>query len=210
MGKPVKMDSRPTRGENLCEVCDFQLEPVPGKVTVCGNCGHRDYSQTRRSSRLSLAFTLTALIFYIPANLFPFMSIELYGNRNSSTIWSGTISLAEDGSYGIALIVFLASILIPAVKLIILIYLSMTGANGQRQKLKMRLYHFVEAIGRWSMLDIFLLAVLVAMVKLGHWTTVEPERGSIMFALVVIFTMLGSAYFDPKIIWENHEKAVEK
>lgn len=210
MGRHTKTDSRPDHGENLCEVCDFELQPVEGQVTVCGNCGHRDYSHTRRSSQLSLAFTLTALIFYLPANIFPFMSIELYGNRNSSTIWSGTISLAEDGSYGIALIVFLASILIPAVKLLILIYLSLTGDNGQRQKFKMRLYHFVEAIGRWSMLDIFLLAVLVAMVKLGHWTTVEPEKGSIMFALVVIFTMLGSAYFDPKIIWENHEKTAEK
>ena len=209
MNTQTNKDSRPARGEktSFCEVCNSSLSHTPGEVSICGTCGHRDYSQTRRSSQLSLVFTLTALIFYIPANLFPFMSIELYGNRNSSTIWSGTISLAEDGSYGIALIVFLASILIPALKLIILIYLSLTGGNGRRQKFKMRLYHFVEAIGRWSMLDIFLLAVLVAMVKLGHWTTVEPEKGSIMFALVVIFTMLGSAYFDPKVIWEKNEKS---
>lgn len=163
-----------------------------------------------KSSRLSLAFTLTALIFYVPANVFPFMTIELYGNRNSSNIWKGTLSLAQDGSYGIALVVFLASILIPALKLLILFYLSLAGGSGRRQKFKMKLYLFVEAIGRWSMLDIFLLAVLVAMVKLGHWTKVQPEMGSAMFALVVIFTMLGSAYFDPKLIWDANETKSKK
>jgi paraquat-inducible protein A len=190
-----------------CNVCGNPVQPVDGKVTVCERCGHRDKRLTKRSARLCLVFSMTAMIFYIPANIFPFMTIELYGNRNSSTIWSGTVSLIEQRSYAVALVVFLASILIPIMKLMILFYLSAAGQAGRRSRFKMNLYHFVEAIGRWSMLDIFLLAILVAMVKLGHWGTVEPGPGSAMFLLVVIFTMMASAYFDPRILWEkNHEE----
>lgn len=152
-----------------------------------------------------MVFSLTALIFYLPANLFPFMTIELYGNRHSSTIWEGILSLMDAGSWAIAAIVFLASMFIPLLKLIILFYLSLTARNGKNQHFKTSLYRFIEAIGRWSMLDIFLLAVLVAIMKLGPWTTVEPEIGSLMFALVVVFTMLASANFDPQLFWEPRE-----
>lgn len=186
-----------------CKICSSPLQVVAGHVATCGRCGHRDWSFTHKSSRLCLAFALTALVFYVPANIFPFMTIELYGNRNSSTIWTGIESLMDQKSYAIAGIVFLASILIPVLKLMILIYLSATAGNGQRPKFKMGLYHFVEAIGRWSMLDIFLLAVMVAIVKLGKWTQVEPEKGAAMFLLVVVFTMIASAYFDPRKLWEN-------
>lgn len=190
---------------STCRVCSHPVHIEDGKVTICPHCGHRDRSSTRRSARLSLVFSLTALIFYVPANIFPFMTIELYGNRNSSTIWTGTKSLIEQRSYAIALVVFLASMLIPILKLVILFYLSLYGGNGHHQRFKMNLYHFVESIGRWSMLDIFLLAILVAMVKLGHWTTVQPGLGAAMFALVVIFTMMASAYFDPRLLWENKD-----
>lgn len=149
---------------------------------------------------------MTALIFYVPANFLPFMTIELYGDRNSSTILSGVQTLMDQRSYAVAAVVFLASILIPVMKLLILFYLAATGRNGLHPRFKMRLYHFVEAIGRWSMLDIFLLAILVALVKLGHWTSVQPEMGSLLFMFVVIFTMMASAYFDPRILWEKQNE----
>src|SRR4051812_35932653 len=142
-----------------------------------------------RSSQFTIAFSLTALIFYVPANIFPFMSIEMYGRKNSATIWGGVVQLMEDGSFAIAIIVFLASILIPMMKLMILFYLALTEGSGNHAAMKLRLHRIVEAIGRWSMLDIFLLAILVALVKLGHWTTVSPEKGSLLFLFVVIFTM---------------------
>ncbi|ASD64408.1 paraquat-inducible protein A [Bdellovibrio bacteriovorus] len=144
---------------------------------------------------LTLAFSITALVLYIPANLFPFMSIELYGRKNTATIWDGIVSLAEAGSWPIAIIVFLASILIPLLKLFILFYLSLDSSR-HHPKLKDQLYRIVEAIGRWSMLDIFLLAIMIAILKLGKWATVEPKPGALLFALVVIFTMLASAYFN--------------
>lgn len=135
------------------------------------------------------------------------MTIEMYGKSNSSNIWNGVVQLSEGGSFAVAGIVFLASIVIPFLKLIILFYLSLTTKSNKNQKMKTRLYFMVEAIGRWSMLDIFLLAVMVAVLKLDHWANVTPEIGSVLFAGVVIFTMLASAFFNPLLIsnGEPHE-----
>lgn len=186
-----------------CGVCAHLIPFQAGRVHECERCGHRDSRYKPKSARLTVAFALTALIFFIPAMLFPFMTVELYGKVSRSTIWEGIVSLAEDGSWVLAVIVFVASILIPFLKLLILFILSASARNGQHQRFKMSLYRFVEAIGRWSMLDIFLLAVLVAILKLGNWTHVQAEIGSGLFLLVVIFTMLSSAYFDPRLLWEN-------
>lgn len=191
----------------ICPICTHpnELHGGLGHRVECSRCGHKIHEPKPKSAQLTAAFSMTALIFYIPANLFPFMTIELYGNRNTSTIWGGIMSLVEAGSIPIAMIVFLASIFIPIAKLIILFYLAFTGSNIGNPHFKTTLYNMVEALGRWSMLDIFLLAVLVAIMKLGPWTTVKPEIGSLMFALVVIFTMLASAYFDPQIIWKQED-----
>ncbi len=191
-------------------MCHYCSNPVPVKTNdlsaiQCSRCGHINHRMKPKSIHLTLAFSLTALVFYLPATLFPFMTIELYGNSNSSTIWGGIVSLVDVGSWPIAAIVFLASIVIPVIKLLILFYLGLTAKTYKHPRFKTKLYHFVEAIGRWSMLDIFLLAVLVAIMKLGPWTHVRPEIGSLMFALVVIFTMLASAYFDPKLLWRENE-----
>jgi paraquat-inducible protein A len=190
---------------SYCKICSnkiHQNESFDENMT-CERCGEKNERFKFISLDATLAFSLTALIFFVPTMLFPFMTIELYGNRNSSTVWGGVVSLVNDGSWPIGLIVFLASLVIPLLKLLVLFYLSFTARNQKSQKFKTRLYLFIEAIGRWSMLDIFLLAVLVALLKLGHWTSVKPELGSLFFAFVVIFTMLASAAFDPKFIWEN-------
>ena len=189
----------------MCNFCSSSIpvqEGYQGSID-CNRCGHKNHRLKPKSAQLTLIFSLTALIFYIPANIFPFMTIELYGNRNSSTIWSGILTLIDEGSWPIAIIIFLASVLIPFLKLIILFYLSLTANTNKHSYFKTRLYHMVEVIGRWSMLDIFILAVLVAIMKLGPWTSVEPEVGSLMFACVVIFTMLASAYFDPQLLWKQ-------
>jgi paraquat-inducible protein A len=157
-----------------------------------------------KSPQLTLAMSLTALIFYVPANIFPFMTVEIYGKRTSTTIIGGIRDLFDQGSYFIGVIILLASVVIPFLKLIILFYLGLF-ANGKNAHLKTKLYYFVEAIGRWSMLDIFLLAILVAIMKLGARTECRPEIGSALFALVVIFTMIASAYFDPKLLWEEKD-----
>ena len=193
----------------VCHICNHSVPFVHGsnENVNCERCGQVHCNLSTKSSQLTLIYALTALILYIPANIFPFMTIELYGNHNSSTIWSGIVSLADSGSWSIAIIVFLASMLIPFVKLIILFYLALTNKQKKNPRFKTKLYLTVEAIGRWSMLDIYLMAVLVAIMKLGPWTTVRPELGSCLFLLVVIFTMLASAKFDPKLLWEDVEDA---
>lgn len=193
----------------ICNVCSYPIF-VRGDLEnniVCDRCGEIEDRLKPKSARLTLVFSLTALIFYFPANIFPFMTIELYGSRNSSTIWGGILSLIESGSWFIALVVFLASLLIPFIKLIILFYLTL-ARNNNHPRFMSRLYHAVEVLGRWSMLDIFLLAVLVAIMKLGPWTVVRPEIGSFLFVLVVVFTMLASANFDPRLLWETYDKSL--
>lgn len=201
-------DSNTSSSFAVCKICAHHIPLTKENADnlACDRCGFKNRTTHPKSVALTLSFSLTALILYLPANIFPFMSIELYGNRNTSTIWSGIVTLTESGSWPIAVIVFLASILIPFVKLVILFYLSATAKNKKHPQLKTRLYHFIEAIGRWSMLDIFLLAVLVAILKLGPWTTVEPKLGALMFAMVVIFTMLASASFDPQLIWKDENE----
>ncbi len=188
-----------------CDVCSHALEynSNVGLTVTCELCGKHHYIRPK-SAEATLIFSLTALICYFPANFFPFMTMELYGSRKSATIWSGIKSLNESGSTFIAIIVLLASIVFPLIKLIALFYLSATARNNANQRFKTKLYHIVEGIGRWSMLDIFLLAIMVAIIKFGHWTSVEPEIGAVLFALVVIFTLIASANFDPKLIWENN------
>lgn len=201
-----RMDGKTAHGL-ICNICSNQLVAPDATATEleCERCGHKDRRLKPRSRRHALAYATTALVFYIPANVFPFMTIELYGRRNSSTIWSGVVSLAESGSWALSAIVFLASLAIPLVKLVAIFYLAATAGAPTHRRFKTSLYHGIEAIGRWSMLDIFLLAVLVAIMKLGPWTAVEPEVGALMFAFVVIFTMLASASFDPQLIWKDDE-----
>jgi paraquat-inducible protein A len=161
-----------------------------------------------KSTQRTLAYTLSALILYIPALLFPFMTMEINGIKTSSTIWQGIVTLSHSGSYFVAGIVLLASIVIPILKLSILFYLSLT--QNKHARIKLALYRFVENIGRWSMLDIFLLAVMVAIIKISPWALVYPEQGSFLFALVVVFTMLASASFDPRLMWkEGYGKKIE-
>lgn len=192
----------------MCEQCSDTIEcsAIPDKEVICSRCSHRMDRYNHKSLQKTWVFSLTALILYVPALYFPFMIMELNGNRTSATIWQGVVSLAEGDSWLIAIIVLLASIVIPLVKLIVLFYIAMTPRTSQLALLKLRLYRFIEGIGRWSMLDIFLLAVMVAIIKFNPWTFVEPGIGSFMFAGVVIFTMLASASFDPRLLWENQRE----
>lgn len=190
----------------LCHCCmqgiGVDMDHLDHDLT-CDRCGHKNKLAKKNSIQATLALSIAALLLFIPANIYPFMTMELYGQTNSATIWGGVTSLMDDGAYFIAVVVFLASLVIPLLKLVILFYLSLTATNGKHTLFKTKLYYFVELIGRWSMLDIFLLAVFVAVIKLGKWTTVEPELGALLFLIVVILTMIAANYFDPRILWQK-------
>ena len=184
-----------------------RVEPLPkSSAAECFRCGA--FLGVRRSSaslHATAALSLAALILYVPANIYPILHMELYGVESDSTIWDGVVSLAQHNQWVVAVIVFLASLAIPLLKLTGLFFLvvSTLVQRGRRRRWRTGLYKFIDAVGPWAMLDVFLLAVLVALVKLGQLATVVPGPGLFAFAGVVVFTMLASSAFDPKLIWEQ-------
>jgi len=154
-------------------------------------------------SALSIALLIAAAILYVPANVLPVLTTTTVVSSESDTIMSGVILLYATGSWPLALIVLIASIVIPIGKIVALAFVLITvqrrTTTGDRQRT--RLYRLVELIGRWSMLDVFVVAVLVVVVKLGPLMSVEPGIGVMYFMLVVVLTMIAAHAFDPRLIW---------
>jgi paraquat-inducible protein A len=195
-----------------CKTCGLvhQIEPLqPGEAANCSRCGSRILKRTSHSLHLTAAFSLAAIILFVPANIFPILRLEMYGASSQNTVWDGCVRLYKDGDFVIAVIVFLASILIPILKLIGLFVLVLaTKLNFSRWKLQRTwIYKIIDTIGRWAMLDVFVLAVLVSLVKLQRLATIIPGKGLLAFGGVVVCTIFASASFDPQLIWEKEEPA---
>ncbi len=205
------------RGETMetiiaCRTCDLVQSVgtlTPGTAAQCCRCGAIIGEHRAGSLGRTAAFSLAALILYAPANLYPILSMQLHGAYSESTVWDGCVSLIENDQWLVGAIVFLASIAIPLVKLITLFYLVVTARTGAARGRRERAWMLrtIAAIGPWAMLDVFLLAVLVALVKLGELATVLPGPGLLAFTAVVVLTTFASASFDPKLIWDPPEKA---
>jgi paraquat-inducible protein A len=150
-----------------------------------------------------VAWITTATVLYIPANVLPVMGTTSVLGREHHTILGGIAELWQSGSWELALIVFVASIAVPILKVGALGVLAFTAARRSRwrQMERARLYRLVEAVGHWSMLDVFVVVLLVGMVRFGAFATVQPEAGLLAFGGVVIATMLASSSFDPRLIW---------
>jgi len=153
----------------------------------------------------SWAFLIAAVMLYLPANLLPIMHMTSLGQRRSDTILSGAEYLLAHGMWPLALIVFVASIVVPLVKMVILAYLLLSVQLhwAARPLDRMRLYRFTEFVGRWSMVDVFVVTVLVALVHLGSLAEVRAGAGAVFFGGVVVLTMLAAKTFDPRLIWDN-------
>jgi len=198
--------------EIACKICGrvHVLEPLqPGTVAKCSRCGSTLTKRTSGSLHATAAFSLAALILYVPANVFPILELDMYGATSQNTIWQGCVRLFKDGDAVVAAIVFLASILIPLIKLLCLFFLVVsTRFNFTRGKLaRTWVYRGIDSVGRWAMLDVFVLAVLVSLVKLQRLATIILGPGLFAFALVVIFTVFASASFDSQLIWQPQESA---
>jgi paraquat-inducible protein A len=156
-------------------------------------------SLTRTWALLTAAATL-----YIPANLLPVMTVVSLGKGEPDTILSGVKALAAAGMWPVALLVFFASITVPCLKVIGLVYLLVSVQRSSTQRLRDRtvMYRVIEQVGRWSMVDVFMISILVALVNLGQLATIEPGKGAVAFAGVVILTMFASLAFDPRLIWD--------
>jgi paraquat-inducible protein A len=173
---------------------------------LCTRCGGRIHARRPNSLSRTWALLLTAAVLYVPANMLPIMTVSALGSSGEpDTIMSGVIALANNGMLPIALVVFVASILVPTFKLVGLALLLYSVQRHQPLSARQRtlMYRLIEWIGRWSMLDIFVIAILVAVVRFGNLASITANLGAVAFASVVILTMFAAITFDPRLIWDN-------
>lgn len=203
------------------------LPPPPGKVLAgchdcgqvalvgasdhhahCARCGSGLHKRKPDSLTRTWALVLTAAILYVPANVFPVMTVIYFGRGAPDTIISGVIELLHGGMWPLALLVFVASIMVPVLKLIGLSFLLISVQRGSITRLRDRtlLYRIIEQVGRWSMIDVFMIGILTALVNLGSIATIEPGIGAVCFAGVVIVTMFASMSFDPRLMWDVRDE----
>lgn len=189
-----------------CEVCKAMVgRSIVETEKACPRCHSPVYTRIPQSLQKTMAFLIAATILYIPANIFPIMSYEELGVFYIDTILSGVIVLASEGMWFIASVVFIASIVVPATKILMLYYLVWTVYTKQSFAPKKRtiMYRITEIIGRWSMVDVFVVTLLTAVVQFGFIGVVEPGAALLPFAAVVVLTMLAAESFDPRLIWDH-------
>lgn len=171
----------------------------------CPRCGAPLHARKPDSLSRTWALVIAALILYVPANYYPVMTVVSFGSGEPDTIVSGVRHLIASGSWPLALLVFFASITVPVLKIFSLIVLLATTQRRSAWRIRERtlLYRIVESVGRWSMIDIFMLSILVALVRLGSIASIEPGAGALSFAAVVVITMTAAMAFDPRLMWDR-------
>ncbi|WP_423823167.1 paraquat-inducible protein A [Salinisphaera sp. SPP-AMP-43] len=194
-----------------CRACDTPF--VAATPTACPRCGK--HHRLRHINRLQWTWALlvTATIAYIPANTYPVLSTEQLGNTEPQTIVGGVLHLAASGDWPIAAIIFLASIVVPISKIIAMGWLCIMAAREKRPNASLthtRAYRVTEKIGRWSMIDVFVVAVLATLVQAGSLISIQPGPGAIAFASVVVLTMIAALVFDTRLLWPNESHAHER
>lgn len=189
----------------LCDVCGLLNRPgESAHAWRCARCAAAIHWRKPASFARTWSFLVAAAILYIPANLLPVIRSGSLFESESDTILGGVLYFWRSGSWALAIIVFFASIVVPATKIAVLSLLLVTA---QRRSLwrpfdRTRLYRMATYIGRWSMVDIYIGAVSVALVQLRPFASIEPGLGAIFFGAVVILTMFASESFDPRLIWD--------
>jgi paraquat-inducible protein A len=180
----------------------------PLGTAVCGRCGARLVSRDVNSLQRVWALWIVGLMCYVPANVYPMLRTRQLFSMDESTIIGGAVDLAHHGAFGIAGIILVASVVIPLGKFwaIAFLAISVRSRKGFASGKRLVMYEVVEYIGRWSMIDIFVVAILSALVQLEGLVTITPGPAAFFFALSVIFTMLSAQAFDPRMIWDAQAK----
>lgn len=193
-----------------CHDCHLLAEAPAGTHNhlVCPRCGAALHERKPNSLARTWALVVAAAILYVPANVLPMTVTSTLGTAQADTIMSGVIYFIHSGSWVVAVIIFIASIFVPLAKLLILttLLLSVQFRWRWRPKDRTMLYRLTEVVGRWSMLDIFVVTILVALVKLGAVATIEAGPAAVFFAAVVVITMFAAESFDPRLIWDAIEE----
>jgi paraquat-inducible protein A len=188
-----------------CEACGLLSRPAgTAELGYCPRCGAELAWRRHQSIQVTWALVIAAAICYIPANVLPVLTTRTLGSSESDTIMGGVVFLYTSGSWPLALIVLVASVMVPLGKLVALVYLLITVQRGWlgSSRERTRLYRMVEFIGRWSMLDVFVDTFTVALVQLQPLMSVQPGTGVLFFAAVVVLTMMAAESFDPRLIWD--------
>lgn len=194
-----------TQGLAGCHTCG-KVSPVA--LGTCPRCGSHLHLRKPDSINRTVALMLAAAALYIPANILPMMRMVELGDATDNTIIGGIIYFWKGGAYPIALVILTASIIIPLLKIIALSWLCLAASGKLHPSPAVlgRIYWLTELFGRWSMVDIFVVGILVALVQLGNYMTVTPGPGALAFAGVVVLTMFAAMSFDPRLLWDRFEK----
>jgi paraquat-inducible protein A len=188
-----------------CRTCGLLSRPADGeRPGYCPRCAARLVWRIPNSVQYTWALLVAAAVCYIPANVLPVLRTTALGSTEADTIMGGVVFLYTSGSWPLALIVLIASVMIPLGKIVALGYLLITVQRGSIRNMhdRTRIYELVEFIGRWSMLDVFVDAFIVALIQLQPLMSVEPGAGVVFFMTVVVLTMLAAQAFDPRLIWD--------
>ena len=187
-----------------CEACGRLGSPASEQR--CHRCGAELRFRKANSIQRTWALLIAGYALYLPANFLPIMQTHSLFGMQQDTIMSGVVYLWTSGSWALAVVVFVASIAVPLVKLISLTFLVVSVQRRWRTHAlpRLRLYRFLESIGRWSMLDVFVVTILVALVQVQSLATIAPGSGVLAFAAVVMLSMLATLSFDPRLIWDAH------
>ncbi len=204
--------SRPaTAAERGLASCHLCLKLASKDLHQCPRCGSALHLRKPASLQRTLALLITAVVLYLPANILPIMVTDQLGNSTESTILGGVVLLIQLDSIPIAVVIFIASVMVPLGKMLVMFYLCWSVSHGppasQRQRTVM--YRITEFIGKWSMLDVFVVAILVALVNLGGLLVIRPGGAALAFAGVVMVTMVAAESFDPRLMWDQMENSNE-
>jgi len=193
------------QGVTHCHGCDGILL---ADAVRCPRCQSVVHTRIPHSIEYCVALLITSCILYIPANLLPIMVTESLGTNIYSTILGGVILLWNMGSYPIAIVIFVASVLVPIAKILALFWLCYTVRKGEvhHRRGRTRLYRLTEFVGRWSMVDVFVVAILVALIRMGKLMSIYPGAAAMAFAGVVVVTMVAAMLFDPRLIWDRRPR----
>jgi len=188
----------------LCHHCG-KLSKI--NIHSCSVCSSKLYQRKDHSLLKTFSFTIIALIFFIPANLLPMMNLTTLGEIESSTIFDGILYFLDTKSYAIALIIFVASILVPLFKLTVLIALLLISYNKKSKfaRVGTKYYRIICFIGKWSMIDIFVVALMIVMVQFGNLSTITAGSAAPAFTVVVIMTILATHSFDTRLLWDKEK-----
>ncbi len=188
-----------------CHHCATVQRDVNRRCDFCERVLHRRKPDSLQRTWL---FLITGIVMYIPANVWPIMTTNTLGNEVPNTIVGGVVLLWEHGSYPIAAVIFIASVVVPITKFLVLLGLLLSEQLGvyDRPYTKVILYRITEFVGRWSMVDVFVVAFLASLIQLGKLMSIYPGPAALAFGGMVVATMLSAASFDPRLFWDGHEQ----